>query len=609
VSEVENAKRRILVVDDEGIIAMDLQLKLRNLGYDVPAVAHSAEQAIEKIAESRPELVLMDINMGSGMDGIAASEHIREYFGVPVVFLTAYADDETLQRAKLTGPYGYIVKPFTENELRIAVELAIHTSQSAVVLRRHARQQSTIAEFSQHALREMQIGLLMEDAVAHITHTIEVEYCSVMESLSDGKTLLLRAGVGWHEGLVGRAIVKSDAAFPGGSTLLESTPASAQPTIIEDLPAENRFSISPLLQEHGIISGMSVVIPGSDGGPFGVLGAYSGTRRVFTPDEVNFLQAVANVISQAIQRRRAEEGLRQARADIAERERAEKERMELLRRAQEARQEAEAANRAKDEFLATLSHELRTPLNAILGWATMIRSGEVEPEDIQHGLQVIESSARAQNRLIEDLLDVSSIITGKLRLEVRPLELFSVIKGAVESVQPAAWAREIRLHVLDSDTILVSGDPSRLQQVIWNLLSNAIKFTPHGGCVDVSLKQEGSHAEIEVSDTGQGISSEFLPYAFDRFRQADGSRTRRHHGVGLGLAIVRHLVESHGGTVTVSSDGLDKGATFTVRLPLLIVPQISTKDEEKDAGKEGRKLVQGYANVEPTRNQDVDRRD
>ena len=256
-------------------------------------------------------------------------------------------------------------------------------------------------------------------------------------------------------------------------------------------------------------------------------------------------------------------------ADITERKLAEQERVRLLAAEQEARAEAQSANRAKDEFLATLSHELRTPLNAILGWSQLMKMGALPPEEITQGLETIERNAKAQAQLVEDLLDLSRIISGKLRLEVRPVDLPAVIEGALDSVRPAAEAKGIIVvPVLDSHAHTVPGDANRLQQVAWNLLSNAIKFTPRGGRVDVWLRGTATDVELTVSDTGAGIKPDFLPHVFDRLRQADASITRRHGGLGLGLAIVRHLVELHGGTVSAESPGEGRGATFTVRLPL-----------------------------------------
>jgi signal transduction histidine kinase len=233
-----------------------------------------------------------------------------------------------------------------------------------------------------------------------------------------------------------------------------------------------------------------------------------------------------------------------------------------------ARKEAEVANRLKDEFLATLSHELRTPLTAILGWSRMLRANKLDEVATTRAIETIERNAKAQAQLIEDLLDISRIITGKLTLDIQNVEIVPIIQSAIDTVRPAADAKSISLQViLDPWAGKISADPMRLPQIVWNLLSNAIKFTPKGGQVEVRLENLGSFLEITVSDSGKGINPEFLPYVFDRFRQADGSITRAHGGLGLGLAIVRHLAELHGGTVDAISEGEGLGATFIVRLP------------------------------------------
>ena len=253
-------------------------------------------------------------------------------------------------------------------------------------------------------------------------------------------------------------------------------------------------------------------------------------------------------------------------------EKASEERKRLLEREQAARTEAEHANAMKDEFLATLSHELRTPLGAILGWALILRRSENGISEFQKGLEVIERNARVQTQLIEDLLDMSRIISGKVRLDIQPVEPFSFIESALETVRPAADARGIRLdQLLDPAAGPISGDPNRLQQVVWNLLSNAIKFTPRGGRVRILLQRADSHVEISVADTGIGIKPGFLPHVFERFRQSDPSITRPYGGLGLGLAIVKHLIELHGGTVKADSQGEGCGATFSVNLPLMAI--------------------------------------
>ncbi len=255
---------------------------------------------------------------------------------------------------------------------------------------------------------------------------------------------------------------------------------------------------------------------------------------------------------------------------ISELQRSEEARGQLLVRAERARTEAEAANRIKDEFLATLSHELRTPLTSLLGWSSVLREAKRDEKVLNQGLEAIDRNAKVQAQLIDDLLDVSRIVSGKLNLDVRPLDICSVTRAAINVVRPAADAKNIRLdYSAESGVGAISADSARLQQIVWNLLSNAVKFTPHGGKITVRISQEGSHTKLTVKDTGQGIDAEFLPRVFDRFRQADSSTTRSFGGLGLGLAIVRHLVELHGGTVSAESEGVGKGATFSARFPLL----------------------------------------
>lgn len=246
------------------------------------------------------------------------------------------------------------------------------------------------------------------------------------------------------------------------------------------------------------------------------------------------------------------------------------ENVRLLKRESNAREAAEESNRLKDEFLATVSHELRTPLTAILGWSRLLEEGSLDDQVANQAIESIRRNAKAQTRIVDDILDVSRIITGNLLFDLHPVELAPVIEAAINAVRPTADAKGVRLEAeFDSAPLVVSGDANRLQQVIWNLISNAVKFTEKGGCVSLGLRQVNSSVEIKVADTGQGISPEFLPFVFDRFRQADSTSTRQHGGLGLGLAIARHLVEIHGGTIRAESPGNDSGATFTLKLPLV----------------------------------------
>ena len=253
--------------------------------------------------------------------------------------------------------------------------------------------------------------------------------------------------------------------------------------------------------------------------------------------------------------------------EVEERRRIEGERLQLLESEQRARANAEAVNRLKDEFLATLSHELRTPLNAILGWSHLLSSGKGDKATLERAIGVIRNNAMAQSQLIEDILDVSRIIGGKLRLKLGHVPMREVIEAALDSVSPAAQAKAIAIHREIEEIDPIVGDPDRLQQIVWNLLSNAVKFTPREGRVIVRLQRRGDEVVLTVEDTGIGIPADFLPCVFDRFSQADGTATRRHGGLGIGMAIVRYLVELHGGTVTAQSLGKDKGATFTIVLP------------------------------------------
>ena len=271
--------------------------------------------------------------------------------------------------------------------------------------------------------------------------------------------------------------------------------------------------------------------------------------------------------------------------DITDRKRAEEERTLLLATAQSARTEADSANGVKDEFLATLSHELRTPLTSILGWSHLLTNGKLDKQQTARAIETIARNARAQGRLIDELLDISRIMTGKLCLDLRAVKLAPLIQAVIDDVRPAADARRINLKAaFDSDIGPILGDPNRLQQIVWNLLTNAIKFTPKEGDVHVRLERNDSHVLITVTDSGQGIATELLPHIFERFRQADSSNTRSNGGLGLGLSIVRQLVELHRGTVTVESSGENAGTTFRVILPLPSlheVPNATEKTEPK----------------------------
>jgi len=326
---------------------------------------------------------------------------------------------------------------------------------------------------------------------------------------------------------------------------------SGKPFWIDNVVIDPNFPRAPVALREGLRGAFGFpILVGND--IWGVVEFLSSEIREPDDELMNLAAGIGGQIGQFTQRKRAEHEL-----------------AELLERESSARADAEKANRLKDEFLATLSHELRTPLNAVIGWSRMLNSGRLDRESSLHAQEVIERNAWAQKQIIEDILDVSRVITGKLQLKLGPVELETVVEAALDAVRPAMEAKEIKIETkVDSNLRAISGDSDRLQQVVWNVLSNAAKFTPTGGKVDIRVRQNGTHALIQVKDSGPGIDPAFLPYVFERFRQADGSTTRTHGGLGLGLAIVRHLVELHGGTIAVENGRESQGANFTISLPL-----------------------------------------
>ena len=366
--------------------------------------------------------------------------------------------------------------------------------------------------------------------------------------------------------------------FPRSTSLLGPILKGEGPIRCEDVLVDPRYGKTP--PHYGLPNGhlpvrsyLAVPVVSRSGEVIGGLFFGHPDPGVFTDRSERILVSVAAQAAVAIDNARLYD-------DVT---RAAEEREHLLGAERAARAEAERVSLLKDEFLATLSHELRTPLNAILGWSQILRSRRREDVELQEGIAVIERNARVQTQLIEDLLDMSRIISGKLRLDVQRVDVEDALKAAVASVRHSAEAKDIRLHVvLGAPARAVRGDPNRLQQCFWNLLSKAIKFTPKGGWIQVSLERVNSHAEVCVADSGQGIKPEFLPHVFERFRQADASTTRRHGGLGLGLSIVKHLVELHGGSVRAESAGEGQGARFFIELPVMTtdVPEPKSSREE-----------------------------
>ena len=368
----------------------------------------------------------------------------------------------------------------------------------------------------------------------------------------DASSQQLRCMTVWTESPRHASFIAVTAAltFRPGSGLPGRVWASGEPVWVEDVTKEANFPRREAARLAGLLCGFGFPIClGTN--VVGVVEFFRGHPSRPDEDLLATMATVGNQIGQFIARKRVEV-----------------ERSELLERERAARREAEDANHAKDQFLATLSHELRTPLNAIIGWTHMLLGGGVPPDKVKRALEIVDRNANAQAKLVSDLLDVSRIISGGLRLEVEPLDLTPTIQDSLDAVRPAAEAKQIDLRAsLPAGPLLLRGDRARVRQSVGNLLSNAVKFTPEGGRVDLDVRESAETISLSVRDTGMGIPPEFLPHVFERFRQADGSSTRQHAGLGLGLAIVRHLVELHQGTVQAESDGAGKGAVFTVELP------------------------------------------
>jgi PAS domain S-box-containing protein len=415
------------------------------------------------------------------------------------------------------------------------------------------RQSEALSQCQKVALEMVARGALLADVLQFVVASLEKQAnesltVSILLLDGDGKHLRLGATSGLPESYC--ESLRDGLSVNSFSGPCRVAVTEKRPIIVADLVADPNWEAFGHLVAP-FRAAWSTPIISSDQRLLGSFCVYYRQPRIPGPVDQWMIEAVNRTVALAIERRQAE----------AERE-------ELLIREQAAREQAEIANRLKDEFLAAVSHELRTPLTAISGWTALLLEGKLPDTAHLRALQAIQRQARSQRQLIDDLLDVSRIVSGKLRLDLQEVEPSRIINGALDVVRPTAEAKHIHL-VADSDALTgtVSGDPERLQQVIWNLLSNAIKFTPEDGHVEIRSRWIDSSIEIVVADTGQGISEDFLPHIFERFRQADGSTTRAHGGLGLGLAIVRHLIEVHRGTVRAESPGRGKGATFTIRLP------------------------------------------
>lgn len=511
-------KVNILLVDDHPENLLALEAILGGLGQHLVR-AHSGEEALRCLLNQDFAVILLDVQM-PGMDGFETATLIRSRRRsqhTPIIFLTAYStNDKQMFQGYALGAVDYLFKPIEPEILASKVTVFVDLFKKTEEVKRQATELAAVnadLRESEERFRSLSacspVGIFLTDVEGRCTYTNPYfqSICglSYEESLEDG----------WLQ------------------------------------------SVHPEDREQVLADWSDWTLANR---------SYSSEFRVKTPDGiVRQVHVRASPMRSASFELLGHVGTLE---DITDRKEAEEARAQIIRE-QAARIEAEAANRMKDEFLATLSHELRTPLNSVLGWARLLRTRTFDPATTARALETIERNAQAQSQMIEDILDVSRIIRGKLQLNLRPINLIPVVEAAIDSVRPAAEAKSLQLEsLLDPALERVVGDPDRLQQIIWNLLTNAIKFTPEGGKIEIRSLLAGSCAQIQVKDTGIGIKKEFLPYVFDRFRQADSGTTREHGGLGLGLAIVRHLVELHHGSIYADSEGEGKGATFTVELTL-----------------------------------------
>ena len=583
----ETDKINILMVDDSPTNLLALETILE--GPDRNLVrATSGDEALRYLLNDEVAVILLDVYM-PGIDGLETAALIRgreKSRDIPIIFLTADSTgNRHIAKGYSLGAVDYILKPVEPDILRSKVAVFVELFKKTEEIKRQAEllhEKNLELENANLERLGMLIELGQHLAAEHDPARVLEKFCHAAREIVGAE----HAGVGVLNGRARRLryFFRSDL----NETESGGAAATAAPRADEGVLGTLLKELHPLRLNELDASLQATRLPTPDrtarsflGAPIFSSGQVFGwmylTDKIgaeeFTEADERLAVTLSTQVAVAYENARlyteAQRHATELQQEIAERKQAEEERARMLVREQAARAEAEAANRTKDEFLATLSHELRTPLTAILGWSHLLKTNKFDEPNTARALETIERNARSQSQLIDDLLDVSRIITGKLNLDVRPVELAAIVEAAIESVRPAVDAKAIQFEVtLDKSASQVSGDASRLQQVVWNLFTNAVKFTPEGGRVNVTLSRADDYAEVNVSDNGQGINPQFLPYIFDRFRQADGSTTRKHGGLGLGLAIARHLIEMHGGTIKAHSDGIDQGSTFSVRLPL-----------------------------------------
>ncbi|MDZ7960331.1 MAG: ATP-binding protein [Aulosira sp. DedQUE10] len=536
---------RILLADDNADMR-DYLKRLLSCYYEVETVV-DGNAALNAVRNNPPDLVLTDVMM-PGIDGFELLRSLRsdsKTQDIPIILLSARAGEESRIEGLAAGADDYIVKPFSARELLARVEASLKLAQlrqAAQVREKDLRMQAEVAlsdrQQIEASLRES------EERFRQMAETIQSVFW--LCDLAPRRMLYVNPA---YEQIWGRSC---ESLYSDFSSWIETIHPEDREQV--QMAAARCMAIGNHTEEYRIVR------------PDGTI-RWICDRGFLIRDGNAQPYRIAGVAE-----------------DISERKQAEQEREELLVRERAAREEAEKASRIKDEFLAVLSHELRSPLNPILGWSKLLQNGRLSPSKTAEALATIERNAKLQVQLIDDLLDVSRILRGKLVLNAILLDLGSVILSALETVRLAADAKSLEIYTNLTPMISVIGDATRLQQVVWNILSNAVKFTPPGGKIEVGLTCVGSHAQIQVRDTGKGIRAEFLPYVFEHFQQEDGSTTRNFGGLGLGLAIVRQLVELHGGTVSVDSQGEGQGATFTVLIPqtanAIPTPALPQSDEQ-----------------------------
>src|SRR5882672_6941178 len=601
----------ILMVDDSptNLLALEsiLQAPERNL-----VSAASGDEALRYLLDNEVAMVLMDVYM-PGLDGLETAELIRgrdRSRNIPIIFLTA---DSTggrhLSRGYSLGAVDYIVKPIEPDILRskvaVFVELFKKTRevecQAELLEEKNRELENTnlarlnmLIDLGQELAAERDPWRVLEYFCRSARRIVEANEAAVGVINDDGETLRY-----FFRCAATEDNISSNGVPQVAERALRYLVKKRRPLRLNDSDDLLRTNGRTSELVHSFL-GAPILSAARVRGWVYLLNKLNADD--FTEADERLAATLATQVSIAYENAMlysdAQRHATELQLEIAERKQAEEERAQLLVREQAARAEAEQANRTKDEFLATLSHELRTPLSAILGWSHLVRTNKLDEPQMSRAFETIERNARSQSQLIDDLLDVSRIITGKLQIESRPIDLCAVIEAAVEAVRPAFETKGVLIETrMDSPACVISGDANRLQQIFWNLFSNAIKFTPEAGKVSVEVTRVGLQARVSVKDSGIGITPEFLPYIFDRFRQADGSTTRVHGGLGLGLSIVKHLVQLHHGTVVVESQGKNQGATFTVALPLTSAASTSAPEMIDEAEANGYSLPFGFSRV------------